>query len=226
MIFSLTSPVFLTFENISLVLRQVAIWGVVACGMTFVIIGGNWDLSVGSLASLTTVVVISLHDNIGPFPAMAAALLVGLAAGTVSGYLIGYQKLNSLIITLGMMGVLQARDAVLTGGKYTQIAHPDKTWFSFIGRGFLFGIPFPVILLAVIAAIGFVVLTRTHYGRKVRAVGGNPTPASRYSGIRERLIVMTTFMMTGLLTGVGGIMLGSRMMLRRTSSARGTSSRS
>ena len=155
-VFSLSAPgLFLTSRNITLVLRQIAIWGVIACGMTLVIISGHWDLSVGSLTSLTTVVVISLHDKIGPIPAIFIALIVGLLSGTISGYLVGYQKLNSLIITLGMMGVLQAVTLIYTGGKYSRIVDPDATWFSFIGRGFLWQIPFPVILLAWIPTLVF-----------------------------------------------------------------------
>ena len=97
LVFSLTAPgLFLTSKNITLVLRQIAIWGVIACGMTLVIISGHWDLSVGSLTSLTTVVAITLHDKIGPIPAIIIALFVGLLSGTISGYLVGYQKLNSL----------------------------------------------------------------------------------------------------------------------------------
>ena len=211
-VFSLTAPgLFLTSKNLTLVLRQISIWGVIACGMTLVIVSGHWDLSVGSLTSLTTVVVISLHDKIGPIPAIFIALLVGLLSGTISGYLVGYQKLNSLIITLGMMGVLQAVTLIYTGGKYSRIINPDETWFSYIGRGFVWQIPFPVILLIVIGIIFTIVLTRTVYGRRVRAVGGNPV-ASKFTGIRESFVVMSAFMLTGVLTGIGGVMLGSRMM--------------
>jgi ribose/xylose/arabinose/galactoside ABC-type transport system permease subunit len=210
--FSVTSPgLFLTSKNLTLVLRQISIWGVIACGMTLVIVSGHWDLSVGSLTSLTTVVAITLHDKIGPVPAIIIALLVGLLSGTISGYLVGYQKLNSLIITLGMMGVLQAVTLIYTGGKYSRIVEPDETWFSFIGRGFVWQIPFPVIILIVIGIIFTFLLTRTVYGRRVRAVGGNPV-ASKFTGIRESFVVMSAFMLTGVLTGIGGVMLGSRMM--------------
>jgi ribose transport system permease protein len=212
LVFSLTSPgLFLTPKNITLVLRQIAIWGVIACGMTLVIVAGHWDLSVGSLTSLTTVVVITLHDKIGPIPAIFIALIVGLVSGAISGYLVGYQKLNSLIITLGMMGVLQAVTLIYTGGKYSRIVEPEETWFSFIGRGFIWQIPFPVILLAAIGIVFTILLTRTVYGRRVRAVGGNPV-ASKFTGIRESFVVMSAFMLTGVLTGIGGVMLGSRMM--------------
>jgi ribose/xylose/arabinose/galactoside ABC-type transport system permease subunit len=110
-----------------------------------------------------------------------------------------------------MMAVLQAVTLIYTGGKYSRIVDPEATWFSFIGRGFILQIPFPVILLVVIGIIFTILLTRTTYGRRVRAVGGNPV-ASKFTGIRESFVVMSAFMLTGVLTGVGGVMLGSRMM--------------
>ncbi len=209
--FSIASDVFLTYGNIILVLRQVSILGIIACGMTFVIIGGNFDLSVGSLTSLTTVVVISLHDKIGPIPAMIVALLVGMLSGTLAGYLIGYLKLNSMIITLGLLGVIQAVTLIYTGGKYSRLTDPDETWFGFIGRGFVLGIPFPVIILAVVIIIFAVILMKTVFGRQLLAVGGNQV-ASKFSGIKETRIIMLTFIASGLVTGIGGIVLGSRIM--------------
>ena len=209
--FSVTTDSFFTYKNLSLVLRQVSILGIIACGMTFVIIAGNFDLSVGSLTSLTTVVVISLHDKIGPIPAILIAIVVGLISGSIAGYLVGYQKLNSLIITLGFLVAIQAVTLIYTGGKYSRIVNPEETWFSFIGRGFVFGIPFPVILYAVIIFVFSMILNKTVYGRQVLAVGGNPT-ASFFAGIKEKSVIFITFLMTGGLTAIGGIVLGSRMM--------------
>jgi ribose transport system permease protein len=209
--FSVASDVFLTYKNIILVLRQVSILGIIACGMTFVIIGGNFDLSVGSLASLTTVVAVSLHDKIGPIPAMIVAILVGLLFGSFTGYLVGFLKLNSMIITLGMLGAIQAITLIYTGGKYSRIAAPEETWFGFIGRGFVFGIPFPVIILAVVVVVFAVILMKTVFGRQLLAVGGNPV-ASKFAGIKDAKIIMLTFVASGLVTAIGGIVLGSRIM--------------
>lgn len=209
--FALTTDKFFSYRNLTLILRQVSILGVIACGMTFVIIAGNFDLSVGSLTSLTAVIAISLHDKIGPIPAMLIALIAGLVFGSASGFLVGYQKLNSLIITLGMLVAIQAITLIYTGGKYSRIADPEATWFSFIGRGFVAGLPFPIIIYAFFIAIFAVILNKTVFGRQVLAVGGNPT-ASLFTGIRQSFIVLMTFVMTGVLAAVGGIMLGSRMM--------------
>ena len=209
--FAIASDRFLTYTNIMLVLRQVSILGTIAIGMTLVIVAGNFDLSVGSLTSLTAVVVISMHDVVGPIPAMLITLLVGLASGTIAGLLVGKLRLNSLIITLGFLAALQAVTLIYTGGKYSRIVAPEETWFGFIGRGFVLGVPMPVIILGVLIIIFSIVLTRTVFGRHILAVGGNSV-ASRFSGIRDSNIIMGTFIISGGLTAVAGIILGSRLM--------------
>ncbi len=209
--FSIASDRFLSYTNIMLVLRQVSILGTIAIGMTLVIVAGNFDLSVGSLTSLTAVVVISMHDIVGPVPAMLITLLVGLASGTIAGFLVGKLRLNSLIITLGFLAALQAVTLIYTGGRYSRIVAPDETWFGFIGRGFVLGIPMPVIILGVLIVIFSIILTRTVFGRHILAVGGNNV-ASRFSGIRDSNIIMGTFIISGGLTAIAGILLGSRLM--------------
>jgi len=209
--FSIASENFLSPKNVMLVLRQVSILGTIAIGMTIVITVGHFDLSVGSLTSLTAVVVISMHDVVGPVPAMLIAILVGLISGAFIGYLVGYLRLNSLIITLGMLVGLQAIVLIYTGGKYTRIVAPDETWFGFIGRGFLFGVPLPVIILGVLLLIFSVILLKTVFGRQVFSVGGNPT-ASKFSGISDRKIIFLAFVISGFLTAIAGIIMGSRLM--------------
>ena len=209
--FGIASDRFLTYTNIMLVLRQVSVLGTIAIGMTLVIVAGNFDLSVGSLTSLTAVVAISMHDVVGPIPAMLITLLVGLASGAVAGILVGKLRLNSLIITLGFLAGLQAVTLIYTGGRYSRIVAPEEAWFGFIGRGFVLGVPMPVIILGVLILIFTIILTRTVFGRAVIAVGGNPV-ASRFSGIRDGNIIMSTFIISGGLTAIAGIMLGSRLM--------------
>ena len=209
--FSIASENFLSYKNIMLVLRQVSVLGTIAIGMTIVITVGHFDLSVGSLVSLTAVVVISMHDIVGPVPAMVITIVVGMISGAFIGYLVGYLKLNSLIITLGMLVGLQAIVLIYTGGKYTRIVAPDETWFGVIGRGFIFGVPIPVIILGVLIFIFSVVLMKTVYGRQVFSVGGNPT-ASKFSGISDRKVIFLAFLISGFLTAIAGIIMGSRLM--------------
>lgn len=107
LVFAVISPQFRTFSNFILLFRQIATIAVMGAGMTFAIIGGNFDLSVGSLLSLCAVICISMHDAIGPIPAILITLVVGMLSGVVSGFLCGYLRLNSMIVTLGMMNVLE-----------------------------------------------------------------------------------------------------------------------
>jgi len=209
-IISFFAPRFLTYRNIMLVLTQVAIMGVMACGLTLMLIGGNFDLSIGSQLSLSTVIVVSLHDKIGPLPAIAIALVVGCGIGAINGYLVGFQKLTSLIVTLGMLPVVQALTLIYSGGTYSQIANPEAP-FSFIGRGSLWGIPMPFIIFAVTAVVFGVILQKTIFGRRLYAVGGNRV-GSWFAGVRDDWVIFFTFVITGLTAAMGGIMMGSRLM--------------
>ena len=210
LIISLFAPRFLTFRNIMLVLTQVSIMGVMACGVTFMLIGGNFDLSIGSQLSFTTVLVVSLHDKIGPIPAVIITLLAGIAMGAFNGYLVGFQKLTSLIVTLGMLPVVQALTLIYSGGNYNQIQNPEAP-FSFIGRGFIWNIPMPFIIFALTAVIFAVILQKTVFGRQLYAVGGNRV-GSWFAGVRDDWVTFTTFVITGLTAAMGGIMMGSRLM--------------
>ena len=207
---SFFAPRFLTFRNIMLVLSQVSVMGVMACGVTFMLIGGNFDLSIGSQLSFTTVLVVSLHDVIGPVPAILVALLAGILLGGFNGYLVGFQKLTSLIVTLGMLAVVQALTLIYSQGQYSQIQNPDS-WFSFIGRGFIWKIPMPFVIFAATAIIFSIILKKTVFGRSLYAVGGNRT-ASWFAGLRDDWITFFTFVLTGFTAAIGGIMMGSRLM--------------
>jgi ribose transport system permease protein len=210
-LFSFWVPAVLKIDNILQVLRQVAVPGIMAIGITFVVISGRLDLSIGSLLSLSVVMVILLHDKIGPAAAISITLCIGLVSGCVSGFLVGYLRLNSLIATLGMLSLLQGLTYVLAGGISPRVLHPDATWFAFFGRGYLFGVPVPVEILFVLAIIFAVILTRTTFGRSVFAVGGGET-ASAFSTIDTPLIIFLTYVISGALTSIGGIVLASRVM--------------
>lgn len=209
-IISFFAPRFMTFRNIMLVLTQVSIMGVMACGVTFMLIGGNFDLSIGSQLSFTTVLVVSLHDKIGPIPAVAVALGAGIAIGAFNGYLVGFHKLTSLIVTLGMLPVVQALTLIYSGGNYNQIKNPEAP-FSFIGRGQIFNIPMPFIIFAATAVVFSIILHKTVFGRRLYAVGGNRV-GSWFSGVRDDWVTFFTFVITGLTAAMGGIIMGSRLM--------------
>lgn len=217
---SLYIPRLLSFDNVTQVLRQFSIQAIMALGVTFVMVAGRLDLSVGSLLSLCSVSAVGLHEAFGPVPAIFATLAIGLAVGCFNGFLVAVLKLNSLIATLGVLAVLQGVSLIVTGGKNLTIAAPEATWFSIFGRGHLYGIPLPIIILFVLAAIFAFVLTRTTFGRMVFAVGGNET-ASIYSSLPTGRIIFSTYVISGLTTAIAAIVLASRVMSARNDSGAG-----
>lgn len=204
-------PTILSIGNILTVLQQVSIIGVMALGVTFVVIAGELDLSVGSMLSLTTVMVVNLHDQVGPGPAILITLGVAALIGSFNGFLVGYLRLNSLIVTLGMLSALQGLTLIYSGGNNVDIKNPNATWFAVFGRGFIAHLPVPMIIFLGLAVILGIVLHRTGYGRRVFAVGGNAV-ASAFSGVRSSRIIFSTYVLSGLATACAAVILGSRVM--------------
>ena len=209
--FSLASDRFMSTDNVLSVLRQSAIIGVIALGVTVVVIGGNLDLSVGSMLSFATVLVVDLHDKLGPELAIPVMVLATLCLGAINGFLIGFLRLNSLIVTLGMLSAIQGLVLIYSGGQNVDIVDQQGTWFRFFGRGSVFGIATPIVIFVVLAVIIHVVMSMTPFGRKVYAVGGNPT-ASVFSGIPRSRVVFVTYLISALCVAVAAIILGSRVM--------------
>ena len=172
--FSLASDRFMTADNVMSVLRQTSIIGTIAVGVTIVVIGGNLDLSVGSMLSFSTVLVVDLHDKIGPLGAILVMLFFTLTIGCLNGFLVGFLRLNSLIVTLGMLSAIQGLILIYTGGQNVDIKDQSHTWFAFFGRGHVFGIDTPIIIFLGLAIVFEIVLRKSVFGRKVFAVGGNP----------------------------------------------------
>ena len=204
-------PNILSIGNVLTVLQQVSIIGTMALGVTFVVIAGELDLSVGSMLSLTTVMVVNLHDKVGPAAAIGITLVVAAAIGAFNGLLVGYLRLNSLIVTLGMLSALQGLTFIYSGGNNVDIKNPNHTWFAIFGRGFVAHLPVPMLIFLGLAAVLGVVLHRTGYGRRIFAVGGNPV-ASAFSGVRSSRIIFSTFVISALATACAAVILGSRVM--------------
>ncbi|WP_223476190.1 ABC transporter permease [Oricola indica] len=211
--FGIGSDKFLSFNNLESVVRSSAMIGVMALGVTIVVISGNLDLSVGSMLSFGTVMVVDLHDKIGPGPAILVMMVCVLLLGAVNGFLIGFVRLNSLIVTLGMLSAIQGLTLIYSGGKNVDVnpSTQDTTWFRVFGRGEVAGIDMPIIIFFVLAIIIGFVIAFTPYGRRVYAVGGNPT-AAVFSGIRRNRVVFSTYLISAFCVGIAAIILGSRVM--------------
>ncbi|MDW3225626.1 MAG: ABC transporter permease [Paracoccaceae bacterium] len=209
--FTIANPKFLTLDNFENVVRSSAILGVMALGVTFVVISGNLDLSVGSMMSFSTIVVLDLHDKIGPTLAIPAMFAMTLCLGAFIGFLVGYLKLNSLIVTLGMLSAIHGLTLTYSGGKNMDIADKEGTWFDIFGQGSVFGIQTPILIFFALAALLGIILSKTPFGRKVYAVGGNGTAAT-FSGINRARVVFICYLMSAFCVATAGLMQASRSM--------------
>lgn len=199
---------FLSWQNLSIVAQQASINTVLAAGMTFVILTGGIDLSVGSIlaASAMVSVLTSLIPGLG-FLGLPAALVTGLLLGLANGLLIAFLKLPPFIVTLGSMTAVRGL-ARLVGNDNT-VFNPDLS-FAFIGNASLFGIPWLVIIAFAVVVVSWVVLRRTVLGMHIYAVGGNPA-AAHLSGIKVWIVLLFVYSLSGLLSGLGGAMSAARL---------------
>lgn len=208
-VLSFASKNFLSPNNLLNVLRQVSINGVLAVGMTFVILTAGIDLSIGSVLALAGVVSASLvtgGEAMHPSIAVLAGLAVGAACGAVNGGLVAYFRVPAFVTTLGTLSVARGATLLYSGGRPIPNLSPDFRW---LGQGMVLGIPVPVIIFAIVFAIAAVVLRYTIYGRRVYAVGGNPRSA-KTSGINTAGIVFSVYVIMGVLAGLAGVMLTAR----------------
>ncbi|MDI3338812.1 ABC transporter permease [Defluviimonas aestuarii] len=209
--FTIANQRFLGLDNVLGVIRSSAILGVMALGVTFVVVSGNLDLSVGSMMSFSTIVVLDLHDKLGPSMAIPAMFAMTMALGAFIGFLVGYLKLNSLIVTLGMLSAIHGLTLTYSGGKNMDIVDKSGTWFSVFGQGAIFGIPVPVLMFGLLAVVLTVILAKTPFGRKVYAVGGNGTAAT-FSGIPRARVVFMTYIISSFCVATAGLIQASRSL--------------
>ncbi|WET80890.1 ABC transporter permease [Amycolatopsis sp. QT-25] len=198
---------FLTDGNISTILRLAAAIGVVSVGMTFVIIAGGIDLSVGSIVALSSVWLTTLAtQSYGPFVMILCGLLVGLGCGLINGILVSYGKIVPFIATLAMY--VSARGlAERISGRRTQVV--AEAGFLDFFRGDLLGIPVLIWMFALVFVVGWVLLNRTTFGRRTFAVGGN-AEASRLAGINVKRHTALVYGVAGLCCGIAALMVVAR----------------
>lgn len=200
-------PRFLSQVNVFNILRQSAVPGIVALGMLLVIMTAGIDLSVGSLVAATGVLAVGLQRNIPLVFVLLLSLAIGLFAGLVSGLLITKRKIPPFVATMGMMAVARGLTYVYTHGGPIQITYPE---YNFLGRGMIGPMPFIVIVWLIISIIVLIIITQTTFGRSIKAIGSNST-ATYLSGINVSRHVIIVYMLSGLLCGIGGILLTSRI---------------
>ena len=207
---SISSPTFLTTENILNILRQSSLNGIIAVGMTFVIITGGIDLSVGSIVALAAVVATSFaHPDTYPVAVpIALGLGVGAAIGLLNGVIIAKGAIAPFVVTLGMMTMARGAGLVFSSGRPI-INLSDE--YNSIGGGYFLGIPIPIFLFVGVLLAGIFLLRFARFGRHVYAVGGNEQ-ASKLSGLNTGRIKIAVYGLSGLFSGIAGVLLSSRVM--------------
>lgn len=207
---TIVNPNFIAPTNLLNLLRQVSTNALIAFGMTFVIITGGIDLSVGSTLALSSALMAgSIAAGMDPIIAMILSLVVGTVFGAVNGLLITKGNMAPFIATLATMTIYRGLTLVYTDGNpITGIG--DSFIFKFVGRGYLFGIPFPVVLMIISFILLYVLLHKMTFGRKTFAIGGNEK-ASFIAGIKNDRIKTGIYALSGLMASLAGIIITSRL---------------
>lgn len=205
---SFASSTFMTPTNITNILRQISINGVLAVGMTFVILTGGIDLSVGSLVAVTSVICGSLLESgMDTIVVIIIGVVASMVLGLFNGYLVSYVGFQPFIATLATMSICRGFAMVYSNGKPYIIK--DKS-FIFIGQGKIGQIPMLVIILVIVCILALILLETTTFGRYVFAIGGNKN-AAKLSGVKTQKIEMLVYLISGLCCGIVGLMLSARI---------------
>jgi len=201
------SPYFLTASNLINILVQCSINGIMAFGMTFAIIGGEFDLSIGSTMALCGLVSVMLQPYLSIPMVLLLVVAVGGVVGLLNGFLIAHQKANAFIITIAS-GML-VKGIALTISDGSPVIGSNAA-YSTIANGTILGIPHAVTLFFLLLIVAQWVLTRTAFGRNLYAVGGDATVAA-YAGIKVRFYKWSIFVITAVTAALGGILLSSKL---------------
>lgn len=209
-LFAILFPQFLTFRNITNILRNASMIGIIAVGMTFAMIAGTFDLSVGSMMGLAAIITLKMSPT--DLPRTILTVLVALAAGAlvgmVNGLIVGRYRTSSIITTIGMEYVVLGITLVYTRGQHITIKGMYKP-LEFIGKGRVGSFPFPIIIFLAVAVIGQLLLSLTRFGRQLYAAGGNPNTAE-LSGINVGKVRVLAYIISGVTASIGGIMIAAR----------------
>ncbi|MEE6282330.1 ABC transporter permease [Georgenia sunbinii] len=214
----LISPRFLSLGNLELLLLNGTVIAFLALGQAFVLLTGGIDLSTGSVIALTGMVAaLAMRSGMPWWAAAVTAIAVGALVGVINGALVHFLKLPPFIVTFAAFGYAASIPLILTGANSVNVADPT---FAIIGRGALFGIPMPVVLVAVAAIIFVVMLRLTPTGVHIYAVGGNRETA-RLAGIPIGRVTILAYVLSGMCAAMGGLITTSRLMVGYPSAGSG-----
>ena len=215
LLLTLTTPNFASRDNLKQIAIQAAVVAILACGQTVVIVAGHIDLSVGAMMALAGVVAgqcMHLY-HVNMWVAVVAACIWGVAIGILNGLITAYGKISAFIVTLGMMGLAYGVGSIFAN---SQNVFGFSLGFDVFGTGELFGgkntdgIPYAILIMALVAIAVFVAMSRTSWGRSVYAMGGN-REAARLSGVSLTAVTVSVFALSGLLAGIAAVVNVSRI---------------
>jgi ribose transport system permease protein len=218
-LFSFIAPNFMTIGNLRTLIRQVSFSGIAAVGLMFVMISGGIDLSIGSQVVLTNVLlaIMMVYGKMEPVVAIPLILGVGLILGAINGLLSITLKVHPLIITLGTSAIYKGIGYIINMSRNI-MGFPDS--FRWLGQGYVWGIPVPVIVWVIVALIGAFVLNKTYFGRRVFALGGNEE-AARLAGVHISGMKVILFMICGFTAAITSVLLLSRVFAGQTVTGQG-----
>jgi putative xylitol transport system permease protein len=210
-IMSFVSPVFFSFRNFITVFKNIGPLALMSMGLTFVFLGGGFDLSQGAVLLLTSTIIVNLNPStpISFIGGILLCIVVAAGIGAINGYFIGSHRMNPFITTLGMRYILGALIYIATSGAVVSAAVQSDI-LSQLGLGRVFNIPIQTIIVFILVIICWFIVRFTTYSRRVKIVGSSLT-VSRFSGLKFGRIQMSTYMINALLAGIAGILVGSHM---------------
>ena len=202
---------FLTANNLLNLLLQVTSNALIAFGMTFVILTGGIDLSVGSILALSSALTAGLLGSGMPVTlAILISLILGCILGMMNGLLISYGKLAPFIVTLATLTIFRGATLVYTNGNPITKGLSDTFLFQFLGQGYIVGIPFPVIIMFIVFIVLYVLLHKTAFGKSVYAIGGNEK-AAYISGVKLNKVKIIIYSISGIMASISGLIITSRL---------------
>ncbi|MFS4465236.1 ABC transporter permease subunit [Staphylococcus haemolyticus] len=207
---SILNPSFLDLSNLLNLLRQISINGLIAFGMTFIILTGGIDLSVGSILALSSAfIALMITSGVDPIIALIIGVLIGFVLGAVNGLLVTKGNMAPFIATLATMTIFRGLTLVITDGNpITNLG--DSYLFQLFGKGYFIGIPVPAVTMIIVFVILLIILQKTTFGRHTYAIGGNEV-AAKISGIKVNKIKILIYGISGLVSALAGGILTSRL---------------
>ncbi|UEX90255.1 ABC transporter permease subunit [Staphylococcus ratti] len=209
-IISVLNPAFLDLSNLLNLLRQVSINGLIAFGMTFVILTGGIDLSVGSILALSSAfIALMITSGIDPIIAIIIGVLAGAVLGMLNGLFVAKGNMAPFIVTLATMTIFRGITLVITDGNpITNLG--DSYLFQLFGKGYLLAIPVPAVTMTIVFIVLFIILHKTTFGRHTYAIGGNEV-AAKISGIKVNRVKILIYGISGFMAALAGAILTSRL---------------